>query len=65
MVKGGAKIPGIDGVDSVGGPGVTEGRVFMYQYHGARGSHRVSIEVVYSVEEGAGRKFSVEARGAE
>ena len=62
MVKGGAKIPGVDGM---GGPGATEGGFFMYQHYGSRGSHRGSIEVVESVEEGVGRKFCVEARGAE
>ena len=62
MVKGGAEIPGVDGVD---GPGDTEGGVLMHQYHGARGRYRSSIEVVESVEEGVGGKFWVEARGAE
>ena len=58
----GAEIPG---VDSIGGPCATEGGFFMYQYHGSRGSHRGSIEVVESVEEGVGGMFWVEARGAE
>ena len=62
VVKGGAEIPGVDGV---GGPGATESGFFMHQYHGARGRHRSSIEVVESVEEGVGGKFWVEARGAE
>ena len=62
MVKGGDKISGVDGVD---GPVATEGGFFMHQYHESRGSHRGSIEVVESVEEGVGRKFCVEARGAE
>ena len=34
MVKGGAEVPGVDGV---GGPGATEGGFFVHQYHGARG----------------------------
>ena len=62
MVKGRAKVPG---VDSVGGPGATEGKFFMHQYLGARGFHWSGIEVVEYVEEGVGRKFWVEARGAE
>ena len=62
IVKGGAEIPGIDGM---GGPGVTEDGFFVYQYHEAQWSHRGSIEVVESVEEGVGRNFWVEARGAE
>ena len=62
VVKGGAEIPGVDGV---GGPGATEGGFFMHQYHGSRGSHRGGIEVVESAEEGMGGKFGVEARGAE
>ena len=62
MVKGRSKIPGVDGMD---GPGATEGGVFMHQYHGARGSHRGSIEVVESVEEGVGGRFWVEAKGAD
>ena len=62
VVKGGSEIPGVDGT---GGLGVTEGGFFMYQYHRARGSHRGSIEVVESVEEGVGEIFWVEARGAE
>ena len=47
MMKVGAKIPDVDGV---GGPGATEGGFFMYQYHGARGSHRGGIEAVDSIE---------------
>ena len=62
MVEGWAEIPG---VDVVGGTVATEGGFFMHQYHGARGRHRSSIEVVESVEEGVGGKFWVEARGAE
>ena len=62
MVKGGAEIPGVDGM---GGPGATEGGFFMYQYHGARERHRGSIEVVESVGEGMGGNFWVEERGAE
>ena len=61
MVKGGAEVPGVDGM---GGPGATEGGFFMHQYHGDRGRHRSSIEVVESVEEGVSGKFWVEARGA-
>ena len=52
-------------VEGVGGPGATESGFFVYQYHGAWGGHRGSIEVVESVEEGVGGKFWVEARGAE
>ena len=61
MVKGRAKIPGVDGV---GVPGAMEGGFFMHHYNGAQGSHRGSIEVVESVEEGVGGRFWVEARGA-
>ena len=59
---GGDEITGDDGVV---GPGATEGGFFMYQYHGDRGSHRGSIEVVEFIEEVVGRKLWVEARGAE
>ena len=62
MVKGRAKVPGVDGV---GGPGATEGRFFVHQYHGARGRHWSGIEVVESIEEGVGGKFWVKSRGAE
>ena len=62
MVKGVAEVPG---VDSVGVPGATEGGFFMHHYHGARGRHQSSIEVLKYVEEGVGGKFWVEARGAE
>ena len=62
MVKGTDEIPGVDGTCV---PGATEGGFFIYQYHGAWGVHRGSIEVVEYVEEGVGGKFWVEARGAE
>ena len=62
MVKVGAEILGVDGV---GGPDATEGGFFMHRYHGARGRHQSSIEVVDSVEEVVGGTFWVEARGAE
>ena len=62
MVKGGAEVPGVDGV---GGPGATEGGFFVQQYYRARGRHWSGIEVLESVEEGVGGKFWVEARGAE
>ena len=62
VVKGGAELPGVDGV---GGPGATEVGFFMHQYPGSRGIHRGGIEVVESVDEGVGKKFGVEARGAE
>ena len=62
MVEGGSKILG---VDSAGGSGAMEGGFFMHQYHGAWGRHRSSIEVVEFIEDGVGRKFWFEARGAE
>ena len=62
VVKGGTKIPGIDGV---GSPGSTEGGFFMHQYHGSRGIHQGGIEVVEYAEEGVGGNFWVEARGTE
>ena len=62
MVKGGAEVPGVDGV---GCPGTTEGGYVVHQYHGARERHWSGIEVVESVEEGVGGKFWVEARGEE
>ena len=58
VVKGGSKIPVVDGV---GVPGATEGGFFMHQYHGTRGSHWDGIEVVDSVEDGVVGKVWVEA----
>ena len=54
MVKGGAEVPVVDGV---GGPGSTEGGLFMHQCHGYQGRHCSGIEVVESIEEGVDRKF--------
>ena len=62
MVKGGAKVPGVDGV---GGPCAPDGGFFVHKYFVSRGRHCSGIEVVESIEEGVSGKFWVEARGAE
>ena len=62
MVKGGAKVTG---VDNVGGPCATEGGFFVHQYPGSQGRHWSGIEIVESIEEGVDVKFLVEDRGAE
>ena len=62
MVKGRAKVPG---VDSVGGPCAPEGGFFVHKYFESRGLHWSGVEIVDSVEEGVGGKFWIESRGVE
>ena len=51
MVKGGAKVPG---VDVMGGPCALESGFFVHKYFGSWRRHRRCIEIVGSVEEGVG-----------
>ena len=51
MVKGGAEIPGVDGV---GGPCAPERGFFVHKYFGSWRRHRRCVEIVGSVEEGVG-----------
>ena len=51
MVKGGAEVPGIDGV---GGPCAPESGFFVHKYFGSWRRHRRCVEIVGSVEEGVG-----------
>ena len=51
MVKGGAKVPGIDGV---GDPCAPESGFFVHKYFGSWRRHRRCVEIVESVEEGVG-----------
>ena len=62
MVKGGAEVPGVDGV---GGPCAPEGGFFVHKYFGSRGRYWSGVEIVESIEEDVGGKFWVEERGAE
>ena len=51
MVKGGAEVPGVDGV---GGPCAPEGGFFMHEYFGSWGRHWSGVEIVGPIEEGVG-----------
>ena len=48
MVKGGAKVPGVDGV---GGTCAPEGGFFVHKYSGSRWRHWSGVEIVGSIEE--------------
>ena len=49
MVKGGAEVPGVDGMD---GPCALEGGFFVHNYFGSWGRHWGGVEIVGSIEEG-------------
>ena len=51
IVKGGAKVPGVDGV---GGPCAPEGGFFVHEYFGSWGRHWSGVEIVGTIEEGVG-----------
>ena len=51
MVKGKAKVTGVDGV---GGPCAPESEFFVHKYFGSWRCHRNCVEIVGSVEEGVG-----------
>ena len=51
LVKGGAEVPGVDGV---GGPCAPERGFFVHKYFGSWWCHWSGVEIVGSVEEGVG-----------
>ena len=51
MVKGGAEVPGVDGVGNLCAP---ESGFFMYNYFGSWRRHRRCVKIVGSFEEGVG-----------
>ena len=51
MVKGGAKVPGVDGV---GNPWAPEGGFFVHKFFGSWGRHWSGVEIIGSNEEGLG-----------